>query len=534
MHFFSQQTLTCSASLSPSHFFAASFLLLSSLFFSLIHPVWFVSIRLSPFWHHRALITIYACASALSTRTPALFGLALPLNRAVSSPPLSLAQSSQPYFLHTAIPSFRPGYCYSHPLADPRPRSHVGQGPTDTHRNTRWTPAVHSACIHRDESSSGFKDESPAAFGVESPRDCGDKFKQNTHSAYQYNSDPKTNERDFATESICNLDSLYQSDSEKQNDANAVSVSSTAEAPGCTTPYKNIDVMMMYSNSIGARDSMYSEKRSLSHTDQVSIKARTSKDLPPLPTYYLYHPKNCPLHRGAPPRLSPIGALSPPHRSGAPPPGAASSSLSSPLFPRSHTLPALAAPLYYPNLYPPIPPRAPPLPPKLHQAPLQSRVASKISLSLHTSYTFSPCLTSRMSVYLSVCLYFCLSSLVWMWWPTRLCHLWPRGFADLKELGNCSCFIYQKVRPCRPSDTSYLLCPFKSAKGLQKGNSCFCHKVSRVTLITVSLSLCLSFLTCLSLCPDVVLVVFLFLHGVPTQTRAFHAKRTLSSCLMMM
>lgn len=489
MHFFSQQTLTCSASLSPSHFFAASFLLLSSLFFSLIHPVWFVSIRLSPFWHHHSLITIYACASALSTRTPALFGLALPLNRAVSSPPLSLAQSSQPYFLHTAIPSFRPGYCYSHPLADPRPRSHVGQGPTDTHRNTRWTPAVHSACIHRDESSSGFKDESPAAFGVESPRDCGDKFKQNTHSAYQYNSDPKTNERDFATESICNLDSLYQSDSEKQNDANAVSVSSTAEAPGCTTPYKNIDVMMMYSNSIGARDSMYSEKRSLSHTDQVSIKARTSKDLPPLPTYYLYHPKNCPLHRGAPPRLSPIGALSPPHRSGAPPPGAASSSLSSPLFPRSHTLPALAAPLYYPNLYPPIPPRAPPLPPKLHQAPLQSRVASKISLSLHTSYTFSPCLTSRMSVYLSVCLYFCLSSLVWMWWPTRLCHLWPRGFADLKELGNCSCFIYQKVRPCRPSDTSYLLCPFKSAKGLQKGNSCFCHKVSRVTLITVSLSL---------------------------------------------
>lgn len=111
------------------------------------------------------------------------------------------------------------------------------------------------------------------------------------------------------------------------------------------------------------------------------------------------------------------------------------------------------------------------------------------SLSLHTSYTFSPCLTSRMSVCLSVCLYFCLSSLVWMWWPTRLCHLWPRGFADLKELGNCSCFIYQKVRPCRPSDTSYLLCPFKSAKGLQKGNSCFCHKVSRVTLITVSLSL---------------------------------------------
>ncbi|XP_053183131.1 AP-4 complex accessory subunit RUSC1 [Scomber japonicus] len=138
---------------------------------------------------------------------------------------------------------------------------------------------------------------------------------------------------------------------------------------------------MTYSNS--AKDSLYSsrEKRTQSHADHNSIKARTSKELPPLPTYYLYHPKNCPLHRGAPPRLSPIGALSPPQRSGVPPPGVAGSCLSSPLFPRSHTLPALAAPLYYPNLYPPIPPRAPPLPPKLHQAPLQLRVATVRSVS---------------------------------------------------------------------------------------------------------------------------------------------------------
>ncbi|XP_040900875.1 RUN and SH3 domain-containing protein 1 isoform X2 [Toxotes jaculatrix] len=158
-------------------------------------------------------------------------------------------------------------------------------------------------------------------------------------------------------------------------------VSVTVEAPGCTTPYKNIDVMMTYSNSISAIDSLYSETRTNSHTDHNSTKARASKELPPLPTCYLYYPKNCPLHKGAPPRLSPIGALSPPQRPGEPPPGSAGSCLSSPLFPRSHTLPALAAPLYYPNLYPPIPPRAPPLPPKLYQAPPQSRVATVRSVS---------------------------------------------------------------------------------------------------------------------------------------------------------
>ncbi|XP_029361270.1 RUN and SH3 domain-containing protein 1 [Echeneis naucrates] len=158
-------------------------------------------------------------------------------------------------------------------------------------------------------------------------------------------------------------------------------ISGPTEAPGCTTPYKNIDVMMTHSNSISVKDSPYSVQCAHSHTHHNSNKARTSKELPPIPTYYLYHPKNCPLHRGAPPRLSPIGALSPPQRPGAPPSGTAGSCLSSPLFPRSHTLPALAAPLYYPNLYPSIPPRAPPLPPKLYQAPPQLRVATVRSVS---------------------------------------------------------------------------------------------------------------------------------------------------------
>ncbi|KAM8735347.1 uncharacterized protein rusc1 isoform 2-T2 [Acanthopagrus schlegelii] len=288
----------------------------------------------------------------------------------VSSPPLSLAQSSQPYFLHTALPPFRPGYCNSQPFADPRPHRHVGRESKDDQRcNTQWAPAPSSACIHRDDSSAelnaGFGYESLADFDVDSP--CDDENIFDTL-------------RDFASDSVCNFDSLYCSDSDRDSGTHTkpdTPVNSTPEAPGCTTPYKNIDVMMTYSNS--AMDSLYSDKRS--QTDHNSYKARTSKDLPPLPTYYLYHPKNCPLHRGHPPRLSPIGALSPPQRSGAPPPGAAGSSLSSPLFPRSHTLPALAAPLYYPNLYPPIPPRAPPLPPKLHQAPPQSRVATVRSVS---------------------------------------------------------------------------------------------------------------------------------------------------------
>ncbi|KAM9722846.1 uncharacterized protein rusc1 isoform 1-T1 [Menidia menidia] len=280
----------------------------------------------------------------------------------VSSPPLSLAQSSQPtqpYFLHSALPPFRPGYCNSQPLAARRPRSHVGREST--------APAPSSACMH--------KDESLADFGADSLCDYGDAFEQNDGS--------KINKRDFfASDSICNSDSLYSSDSERQTRAHHKSDAPAAgatEVPGCSTPYKNIDVLLTYSANVDAADSLNSKK--CSRVDESSTKARTSKELPPLPSYYLYHPKNCPLHRGAPPRLSPIGALSPPQRSGAPPPGTAGSCLSSPLFPRSHTLPALAAPLYYPNLYPPIPPRAPPLPPKLYQAPLQSHVATVRSLS---------------------------------------------------------------------------------------------------------------------------------------------------------
>ncbi|XP_037309636.2 uncharacterized protein rusc1 isoform X2 [Pungitius pungitius] len=278
----------------------------------------------------------------------------------VSSPPLSLVRSSQPYFLHTALPPFRPGYCNSQPFADPRPHSHAGRESSGKHRNPQWAPVTGSACARADDSStdinSAFDYEPPDALGADSPCDYGKIF------------NPRGG---LAADSVCHFDSLYCSDSATKCDAPVAG--GAAAAPVCTTPYKNVDVMMTHPSAVSASGSLYSEKP--------SNKARTSKELPPLPTYYLYHPKNCPLHRGAPPRLSPIGALSPPLRSGALPPGVSGSGLSSPLFPRSHTLPALAAPLYYPNLYPPVPPRAPALPPKLHQAPGQSRVATVRSVS---------------------------------------------------------------------------------------------------------------------------------------------------------
>ncbi|XP_015236062.1 PREDICTED: RUN and SH3 domain-containing protein 1 isoform X1 [Cyprinodon variegatus] len=281
----------------------------------------------------------------------------------VSSPPLSLARSSQPYFLHSTLPPHPPDPRSSQLLADPWSSSE------------QWSPAAAgSPCIHRDDSSSLVGSEfndSLAGYGADSPDYYRDIFSENSQSAYKYVSDPKTNTEDLDWK--CNFDSLYSRDSEKQSDTHAL-FSGTSGAQGCTTPYKNIEVMMTYSDGINA-DSLYSERRS--HADESSIKARMSKELPPLPTCYLYHPKNCPLHRGAPPRLSPIGALSPPQRSGAP----SLSCLNSPLFPRSHTLPALAAPLYYPNLYPPIPPSAPPLPPKFYQGPRQPHVSTVRSVS---------------------------------------------------------------------------------------------------------------------------------------------------------
>lgn len=352
--------------------------------FSPIHPIRLFVLFVHAFALLPYITLLTRLAFSILIPTPYNFWPFLPsLELTVSSPPLSL---TQPYFLHTALPRFRPGFCNYQPVVDPRPRSPVGQESADEYSSPQWPPAPSSDSIHTDDSSPVYNYESLADFPVDFSLDYGDVVSENTHPLYEHIKDPRNTERDFASDSICNFDSLYGSESDLQTGAHTESdtpVSGTAEGPGCITPYKNIDVMMTFSNNISAMNSFHSGKRAHAHPDHTANKARTSKELPPLPTCYLYHPKNCPLHKGAPPRLSPIGALSPPQRSGAPPLGATGSSLSSPLFPRSHTLPALAAPLYYPNLYPPVPPTAPPLPPKLYQAPLQSRVASKISLSAY-------------------------------------------------------------------------------------------------------------------------------------------------------
>lgn len=355
----SQLTLTSlHLSLSPSHFFTSiMYLNLPCLSLLSIPP---------------------GCVHCLSVAwLDSLMSLCLCANvPPVSSPSLSLAQSSQPYFLHPALPSSRPGFCNSQPLVDPRSQRHVG---LDKRGDKDWGCGAGSD--HEDDSLFGFRD-SPVDFGAGFSRYHGDIFTENTHSANNLISDSKTNKGDFVSESFCNFDS---SDSAKRD-----STLTEPVGPGCTTPYKNIDVMMMYSKGGGAVGSLYS--------DQNPTRARTYKELPPLPAYYLYSPKNCPLHQGAPPRLSPIGALSPPRRS-----GAMGSRLHSPLSPRSHTLPALAAPLYYPYLYPPIPPRPPSLSPKLYQGHPQSRVASKISLFFLFLLHFTS-LSRCLSVTVALCL----------------------------------------------------------------------------------------------------------------------------------
>ncbi|XP_031643258.1 flocculation protein FLO11 isoform X2 [Oncorhynchus kisutch] len=220
---------------------------------------------------------------------------------------------------------------------------------------------------------SGYSNYFKKDGGLDSAHRFGKDFKSNIDSLYRYVNESKTKEKleyGFVSESITDFDSLYctanVTDKQPHTGSHTL-VSNDTHTQGCTTPYKNVDAMMM---AYAKTHTVSSLGRTDTHTHTShSGQSRTSKDLPPLPTWYLYHPKNCPIHRGAPPRLSPIGALDPPYRSGAPPPGLDASCLSSPLFPRSHTLPALAAPLYYPFLYPPIPPRKTSDPPKLIQAP---------------------------------------------------------------------------------------------------------------------------------------------------------------------
>lgn len=346
----------------------------------------------------------------------------------VSSPPLSLALPSilpSPYYLHSSSPSQAPLFYRS-----------------DFYRNQSKTQSLQEhprdPSCHMNPTSDSVADYTDSVFCTDSQKQA--EFfcnHENTSSGighsnsdslmdslYQY-SDTKNNKScyyrresgsnfeslyDNHLDSNSNIDSLY-CDDEYRKKTMTDKPSPSTYAEGNTTPYKNIDVIR-YVNaeklnklSDGTKDtkedvnSMFSfeEDRvpgSVGNTfiDQNILDDKSHSS--PFPTLYLYHPKNCPLHKGAPPRLSPVGAISPPHRTGPPSPGASMSRLCSPLFPRSHTLPALAAPLYYPYLYtPPAPaPLREPLTPKLESKQNASPfLLSKRSLHIsHSSLLYRP------------------------------------------------------------------------------------------------------------------------------------------------
>ncbi|XP_037392666.1 uncharacterized protein rusc1 isoform X3 [Pygocentrus nattereri] len=300
----------------------------------------------------------------------------------VSSPPPSLAlhnPSPSPYFLHSTPPSqpplfYRSDFYRSQSKALPFPQ--VPRIPTDSIRDTfpdslyRDSNNGEFFCRHKNSSS-----YSNSGSIIDSLYQCSqysdskkDKFLGNGEDSFHVS-------RFSALDANCNVDSLHCDDKYRMKTLKFADFEKSDE--GNTTPYKNID-MINYVNAGKLNDLSESAKEDATFwLDASSEKAKNEPQISTLPTLYLYHPKNCPMHKGAPPRLSPIGAISPPHRAGPLSPGADVSRLSSPLFPRSHTLPALAAPLYYPYLY--TPRTQAPLPePKVHS---QQRPSPPLSLS---------------------------------------------------------------------------------------------------------------------------------------------------------
>lgn len=339
----------------------------------------------------------------------------------MSSPPLSLALPSalpSPYYLHSNSPTQAPLFYRSDFYRNHSKAQSLQEHPRDPLCHKKPTSNSVTDCT---DSLFGTNSQSRAEFFCSHENCSGDIGYENSDSfidsLYQYSDTKKNKSCYYRMESVCNfgplsdchldsnsnVDSLYCGDKYRMT-AMTDKPSTSSFAEGNTTPYKNID-MIRYVNaeklskqSDDTKDikedvnSMFSFEKasdtgSVSNTgkrsDQKMLKDKSHSLA--FPTLYLYHPKNCPLHKGAPPRLSPVGAISPPHRAGPPSPSASMSRLCSPLFPRSHTLPALAAPLYYPYLYTP---RAP--------APLREPVAPK----LQSKQNASPFLLSKRSLHL--------------------------------------------------------------------------------------------------------------------------------------
>lgn len=362
----------------------------------------------------------------------------------VSSPPLSLSLTS-PYYLH------------SDPLSQTSQFYH-----TDTNRNHAVASCEGSInisnplCINStfDCSKNDYTDslycsgtENNAFLFCKQDNDLNGNMNSLYHrcnhadsfldSLYICGHDPDNTKTNFCSvynnevDSIRNDDSLY---SDARYTTNTLKLFTDPEPPtnintlteGDITPYKNIDMqayitMRNLKNQSYANKNSYKDANSLFDLNSDNIDnskppinpfydsnentTQNKQQLVSFPAYYLYHPKNCPLHKGAPPRLSPVGAISPPYRSGPPVPGTDVARLCSPLFPRSHTLPALAAPLYYPYLYTP-PVQAPlrePSVPILHSQSPPPLTSSKKSVHSHFSH-FSPLLFQFLWLWSTVCL----------------------------------------------------------------------------------------------------------------------------------
>ncbi|KPP60144.1 farnesyl pyrophosphate synthase-like, partial [Scleropages formosus] len=168
----------------------------------------------------------------------------------------------------------------------------------------------------------------------------------------------------YCTDPESNKDSLHgsaasgQADAETRSDADTMKSGALRYDFGCpagtdcATPYRNQEAIT-YNKTHRQRggDSLRSPrsgKEGSADTQRNGVLDENSNELTwrrgekrrsPAPSaWYFYSPKNCPMHKGAPPRLSPIGAISPPLRSGVPSPGADVSRLRSPLFPRIRSL----------------------------------------------------------------------------------------------------------------------------------------------------------------------------------------------------
>ncbi|KAJ8354834.1 hypothetical protein SKAU_G00224010 [Synaphobranchus kaupii] len=295
-------------------------------------------------------------------------------------------------------------------LTEPCPPQHIG---CSTSEGNLWTAGVEREGKKVKEEEGPLSQQAglyraPAARAPHLQQrrsDTGARTESNVHSLHRPGAESNLDSLHS------NIDSLYRADPNNNtglpsgaeaDEAQAVrcrpgsSREGNAVAQLCTTPYKNVD-MLCCPNTVRQvdTDSLYCEYDSDSeggdgdgdsftgfdqNSNRLKWRPAEAEQRPAPPVWYLYSPSNCPLHRGAPPRLSPIGAISPPQRSGLPAPGVDMARLCSPLFPRSHTIPALAAPFYYPYLKP----TSSTAPPKEPQVPILTKQSQLCPLTVRS------------------------------------------------------------------------------------------------------------------------------------------------------